>query len=236
MSLPKLMHPTFEMVVPSTKQKVRFRPFLVKEEKILLMAKESDDKADVINVLKQVISNCDVDGVIDTNKLASFDLEYLFLRLRGKSVNNVIELSYTDLEDEEVYKFDVDVEDIKIIEDEKHTNVINISETSGITMRYPTASLMAQVVQETDITNVLFHMIRGCMESYFDGDNISELSDIKKEEMDVFIENLPVSVLKQFEEFFNTMPKMYYKIEYVNKKGTERTIELRTIEDFFILG
>lgn len=236
MSLPKLMHPTFELTVPSSKQKVRFRPFLVKEEKLLLMAKESDDKSDIINVLKQVISNCDVDSAVDTNKLASFDLEFLFLKLRGKSINNVIELSYTDLEDEQVYNFSVDVDDIIMIEDPKHTRVVNISESSGIVMKYPTTALMSQVVQQTDITNVLFHMIRGCMETYFDGDEVSDFADVKPEEMDTFIENLPVGVLKQFEEFFNTMPKMYHKIEYTNKNGTERTIELRTLEDFFILG
>jgi T4 bacteriophage base plate protein len=236
MSLPKLMHPTFELTVPSSKQKVRFRPFLVKEEKILLMAKEGDDKSDIINVLKQVISNCDVDSVVNTDKLASFDLEYLFLKLRGKSVNNVIELSYTDMEDEEVYNFSIDVDDIQIVEDPKHSNIIKISDTSGIVMRYPTAALMSEVVKHTDITNVLFHMIRGCMDNFYDGDNISELSDVSTDEMDSFIENLPAGVLKQFEEFFNTMPRMYYKIEYVNKNGTERTIELRTIEDFFILG
>ena len=110
MALPKLMHPTFELTVPSTKQKYKFRPFVVKEEKLLLMAKQSTEQNDIVNVLKQIITNCDVGSQLDVESLASFDVEYLFLKLRAKSVNNLIDLSYTDYEDEERYDFKINVD------------------------------------------------------------------------------------------------------------------------------
>ena len=235
MALPKLTHPVFELIVPSTKQKVMFRPFLVKEEKLLLMAKQSEAKSDIINVLKQIVNNCDVESVLSITELASFDVEYLFLKLRAKSINNIIDLAYTDYEDDEIYKFSVDADDIEIIYNEDHDNNIKLSKTSGIVMKYPSMSLMAEVVNEDDISNLLFHMVKGCMDQYYDGDSITNFKDCKPEEVDEFVDNLPSSAIKDFEAFFDTMPKLYYKIEYTNKKGTDRVIELRTLEDFFTL-
>jgi hypothetical protein len=236
MALPKLMYPTFDLIIPSTKETVKFRPFLVREEKLLLMAKQGEEKNDIINVLKQVISNCDVDGKLDVNSLASFDLEYVFLKLRGKSINNIIELSYTDLEDEKVYNFSIDVDDIQILQNDEHSKLIELSDTSGIVMKYPDAALMSDVVNKIEMSDILFVMIRGCMEKYYDGDTITYFKDCTVQEVDEFIENLPTDVLRKFEKFFDTMPRLYHKLEYTNSNGTERTIELRTLEDFFTLG
>jgi hypothetical protein len=127
MALPKLMHPTFELTVPSTKKTCKFRPFLVKEEKLLLMAKQSGEQIDIVNVLKQVINNCDVESVVDVSQLSSFDIEYLFLKLRAKSINNMIELSYTDYEDDQNYKFTVNVDDVEIQYNEEHNNIIKLT-------------------------------------------------------------------------------------------------------------
>jgi len=236
MALPKLMHPTFEILVPSTKKLVRFRPFLVKEEKLMLMAKQSGEQQDIINVISQVITNCDVDSVLNAEELSSFDLEVLFLKLRAKSVGEDIEITYRDPEDEELYTFKISIDEVNVSEDENHTNVIKLSETSGILMKYPSAKLMSDVVIREDVTDILFFMIRGCMDQYYDGDNIVNFKDSKPEEVDQFIETLPSNVLKLFESFFDTMPKLYHKIEYTNKKGTERIVELKSIEDFFTLG
>lgn len=236
MALPKLMHPTFELIIPSIKQKVMFRPFLVKEEKLLLMAKQSGEQQDVINVVQQVIVNCDVDSIIDTTSLASFDLEYLFLQLRAKSIGETIDISYSDPEDEKTYEFSINVDDVKVLENSEHSKVIELSKTSGIVMRYPSTRLMTEVVSREDVADVLFFMIRGCMEMYYEGDSIHYFKDSKPEEVDAFIENLPTSVLKSFEKFFDTMPKLYHKISYTNEKGTLREIEFKSIEDFFMLG
>ncbi len=236
MALPKLMHPTFELTIPSTKQKVTFRPFLVKEEKLLLMAKQSGEQQDIINVVQQVIVNCDVEEVLNPKELASFDLEYLFLQLRAKSIGEAIEITYVDPEDEKTYDFSILVDDIKVKENDEHNRVIQLSDTSGIVMRYPSARLMTDVVSQDDVADILFFMIRGCMDHYFEEDHIHYFKDSKPEEVDVFIESLPTNVLKSFEKFFDTMPKLYHKISYTNEKGTEREIEFKSIEDFFMLG
>jgi hypothetical protein len=235
MALPKLMHPTFDLTVPSTKKKVKFRPFLVKEEKLLLMAKQSEESADITNVLRQIVSNCDVESVLKIDDLASFDIEYLFLKLRSKSVNNIIDLAYTDYEDDEVYKFQIDLDDVEITFNKDHKNVIALTEESGIVMKYPTVDLMSEVLKQEDLSSILFVMIKGCLDQYYDGDKIVMFKDSNTEEIDEFVDNLPTSVLKDFEVFFDTMPRLYHKLEYKNKKGTDRTIELRTLEDFFTL-
>lgn len=233
MALPKLMHPTFELTVPSTKQKCKFRPFVVKEEKLLLMAKQSTEQNDIVNVLKQIITNCDVGSQLDVESLASFDVEYLFLKLRAKSVNNLIDLSYTDYEDEERYDFKINVDEIEITYDPAHTNIIKLSDQTGIVMKYPSMNLMSDMLGGEPVVDILFTMIKGCMQEYYDGDKITNFKDCKPEEVDEFVDNLPTSVIKDFELFFDTMPKMYHKLEYKNKKGTDRVIELKTLEDFF---
>lgn len=235
MALPKLMHPVFDLTVPSTKQKYKFRPFLVKEEKLLLMAKQSEEKSDITGTIKQVIGNCEVESRLDVSTLASFDVEYLFLKLRAKSINNMVELSYTDFEDEQIYKFEIDVDEVEISYDPLHTNVIKLSENSGLVMRYPSMDLVTEVVERQEITDLLFHMIKGCIDQYYDGDNITYFKDCTQEEIDEFVDSLPTSVISDFEQFFDTMPRIYHKLEYTNKNGTERVIELKTLEDFFTL-
>jgi hypothetical protein len=236
MALPKLMHPVFELKVPSTKQMVKFRPFLVKEEKLMLMAKQSGEQLDIINVIKQVIVNCDIENVINGDELSSFDLELLFLKLRAKSVSEEIVISYNDPEDEKTYTFNLNIDDIEVHDNPDHTNIIKLSDSSGIVMKYPSASLMSDVITKDDVTDILFFMIRGCMEQYFDGDVIVLFKDNKIEDIDKFIESLPTKTLKEFEKFFDTMPKLYHKIEYINEMGTKREVELKSIEDFFTLG
>lgn len=236
MALPKLMYPTFELKVPSTKQMVKFRPFLVKEEKLMLMAKQSGEQQDIINVIKQVIVNCDIENVINADDLSSFDLEILFLKLRAKSVNEEVNISYVDPEDEKTYTFKLDIDEVNVYENPEHTNIVKLSETSGIVMKYPSAKLMSEVISRDDVTDILFFMIRGCMDQYFDGDQIVLFKDSKPEEVDAFIESLPTNTLKEFEKFFDTMPKLYHKIEYTNEMGTKREVELKSIEDFFTLG
>ena len=236
MGLPKLMYPVFELKVPSTKQMVKFRPFLVKEEKLMLMAKQSGEQQDIINVIKQVIVNCDVDSAIDADELSSFDLEILFLKLRAKSVNEEVSISYVDPEDEKTYNFKLNIDEVNVYENPEHTNIVKLSDTSGIVMKYPSAKLMVEVVSKDEVADILFFMIRGCMDQYFDGDEIVRFKDSKPEEVDAFIESLPTNTLKDFEKFFDTMPKLYHKIEYTNEMGTKRQVELKSIEDFFTLG
>ena len=142
MTLPKIPHPTFTLEVPSTKKKLTFRPFLVKEEKILLMAKTSQDENDVLSAVKQIVNNCCETKGFDVNKIAIFDLEYLFLKIRASSVGNMISLSYNDLEDKKQYSFEVDLNKIEVEFPAKSvSNKIEINGKTGILMSYPPASL-----------------------------------------------------------------------------------------------
>ena len=236
MALPKLMYPTFELTIPSTKQKVRFRPFLVKEEKLLLMSKQSGENSDIINIIKQLIINCDVESSLDVSKLASFDLEYLFINLRARSINNLIELNIKDADDGLDYDVKIDIDEIKIIETSGHSKVIKLNENSGITMGYPSTELLQKIVKEKNIGDILFTMIKGCMETYYDGDKIVNISEEPEKELNEFIESLPTNVLQQFENFFDTMPRLYHKVQYTNSIGKVKDIELKTLDDFFMLG
>ena len=235
MALPKIVHPVFSLTVPSTKQKINFRPFLVKEEKLLLIAKQGQDKNDIGNVLKQIITNCDVESKLDVDRLASFDVEYLFLKIRAKSVNNLIDLAYTDIEDEEVYKFQINLDEVEISYTEGHDNIIKLSDTSGLVMKYPNINTMDSFFNGEEVDNILFYLIKNCIDTYYEDDKVIEFKDYKAEEIDEFVDNLPTSVITDFDKFFDSMPKIYHKLEYTNKKGTERVIELRTLEDFFTL-
>ena len=139
--LPKIDYPIYTIEIPSTKQKARFRPFLVKEEKLLLMAKESENSADILTAVKQIVNNCAVDPNFDVDKLAIFDLELIFIKLRAFSIDNILKVAYKDFEDEKIYNFEIDLNEVKVIFPEEIDTNIKISENSGIVMKFPPASL-----------------------------------------------------------------------------------------------
>lgn len=236
MALPKISHPIFELTLPSTKQTIKYRPFLVKEEKILLTAQASDEPQDMINSIKQVINNCILTEGIDVDQLTTFDLEYLFIKIRSKSVNNIISLAYKDLEDEKRYEVEVDIDSIEIKEDPNHTNKIEINSTSGITMKYPSASLAANINAAEGEMDIFFEVLKGCIETIYDGDAIYKASESTPEELDEFVQSLDVNTFKKIQDFFTTMPKLYYEVKYTNSLGNEKVIPLTTLNDFFMLG
>lgn len=236
MPLPKLDKPLFEMKIPSQGKVVTFRPFVVKEEKILLIAQQSDSDRDIAKALMQILQNCIIDEGFDATKLTTFDLEYMFLKLRSKSVNNISKQQFRDNEDEKIYDFDIDLDDVDIVETPEHTNKIKINDTSGIVMKYPTAMMADSAPDGTDELAFMDFMIRSCIETIYSGDDLYTPEEYTPEELQEFIDNLPISVYEQIREFFVTMPKMYYAIEYVNSLGTERKIELTSLRDFFTWG
>lgn len=235
MPLPKIEQPLFEMTIPSTEKKIIYRPFLVREEKILLMAQQSGNAMDIVRALKQIITNCIQDN-IDVDALATFDLEYMFLMLRSTSVNNIVNLSYKDNEDEQIYKFDVDLNDIKIIKDPTNDPNIQVSDTIGIKLRYPNVNLTESITQYETEAEILSYFITNCIESIYDADNVYLASDYTKEELDEFFDGLDVKTFEKVKLFFDTMPKMLYTIKYQNSLGHDREIELSTLQDFFTLG
>jgi hypothetical protein len=233
MSLPKIDYPIYKINVPSLKKDFQFRPFLVKEEKLLLMAKESANPSDVLSAIKQIVNNCSIDKKLDISKLAIFDLEYIFLKLRAISVDNLIKVSYKDTEDEKVYDFEINLDKVKIKYPEKMDNNIKITDKSGIIMKYPSASLY----DDTDFLNLekdyMFELIVRCIESIYYEDQVYDCKQYKKEELNEFLENLNIKSFESIQNFLLTVPKMEYKINYENSKGNNREIVLNSLNDFF---
>jgi len=242
MALPKLSVPLFDEIVPSTKQVVKYRPFLVKEEKILLMAHSGGTRKEMINAIKQVINNCVVfaDGKeFDIDDMALFDLEYLFIKIRAKSVDNVVKLNYIDHEDEKSYSFDVKLDEIQIQWNEKHTNKIKVNDEIGIIMKYPTPAITEKLtngeienIKDAEFSHLL---IKECIEKIYDKDQVYLAKEADPKELDEFIDSLTVKVFEDIKTFFDTLPKLHHKIEYTNSMGTAREIELATLDDFFTL-
>jgi hypothetical protein len=235
MPLPKIEHPIYELTLPSTGKRVSFRPFLVKEEKILLMAKQGGDEKEIIKSLKQVINNCIVDSDVDVETFATFDIEYFFLKLRSRSVNNIVSLSYKDYEDEKIYTVDVDLEDVEMVRDPKHTNKIKINGQIGVVMKYPSIDVFNKLSsQEED--DAAFEVIKKCIDVVYDTDNVYNAKDFSEKEIEEFVQNLDVNSLEKILEFFKTMPRLHYEVKYTNSLNHERVVPLDTLTDFFTLG
>lgn len=234
MALPKLSHPTFELEIPSTKQKIRYRPFLVKEEKILLIAQQSNDPQDMIFAIKQVLQNCSIDSV-DVDTLTTFDIEYFFIKLRSKSINNVVNLRYRDLEDDQIYEFEVDLEKIEVDYNPEHENTVQISDNTLLVLKYPRVSMLTAVKSENE-TDFVFAVLRQCLDKLIQGKNDFTFEGETIEEIDNFITSLDVKSFNKIQSFLDTMPKIRHTINYTNSLGNERKIVLENLEDFFTLG
>lgn len=226
MGLPKVKHPTFTVTIPSNDKEITIRPFTVQEEKLLLMAKEDEDQASVLKTVKQVVNNCIMDD-IDISKLATFDLEYLILKIRAKSVSEMIELKY-NLDGEEI-PITINLDEVEIKKDKKHRNKFMITETVGVVMRYPSLDTVTADNKVDD----LFHKISSCIESVYDDENVYD--EFTSKEMEEFIMSLPSESLKILGEFFNNMPRLEHTVEVKNKDGEKKEITLRGLSDFFTL-
>lgn len=235
MTLPKLSHPTFELVIPSTKQKIRYRPFLVKEEKILLIAQSSQDPKDIVYAVKQVLQNCCLDE-LNVDDLTTFDIEYFFIKLRSKSVNSIVNLKYRDLEDDKIYDFEVDLETIEIDYNPNHQKIINISSSVILNLKYPKMNLIDSLEKVSNETDLVFEILRNCLDTIVYESKEIKVSDYSVKEIDEFILSMDVSSFNKVQEFFNTMPKLKHQIEYVNSLGNPRKIVLQNLNDFFQLG
>ena len=235
MSLPKINYPIFDVTIPSTSQKIKMRPFLVKEEKLLLIAQSGGDSRDVVLAIKQVVNNCILDP-LDIEKLTTFDLEYLFVKLRARSINNIIEVTYNDPEDEQQYKINIDLDKVEVRTDPLHTNKVKINDNLGMILRYPNTDMLKAVDQATSEVDVYFEVIKYCIEKIYDDENVYETKDYSAEELHEFVTNLDVNTFKQIQLFLETLPKLHYETTYTNSAGTERKVVLQNLNDFFMLG
>jgi hypothetical protein len=235
MTLPKIEKPLFELLVPSMKKSVKARPFVVREEKILLTAQQSGTEKDIILAIKQVLNNCIVDE-FDVDDLATFDLEYMFLKLRARSVNNVIKVSYRDNEDDKVYDFEIDLDEVELKIEDNISNIINVTETVGIKMKYPSVTILDNIPETQNSSDVVEYLIKNCIDQIFDEENVYPAKDHSDEELNEFLDSLDIETFNKIREFFDNLPQMYYKMQYTNVNGNVRTIELTTLNDFFTWG
>ena len=230
MALPVIDSPIFSIELPSTKNTLRFRPFTVKEEKLLLLASESEDAKTVSDTIKQVLNNCFIDEV-DINTLAIFDVEYVFLKLRAKSVNNIIELQFKDDHDKNV-KTEIDLEEVIVEFDPEHTNQINLSEKVILTMKYPSFSMfeaMSGGKEDTDMSDILKETI----DKVVNGDEVLSLKDYSNEEITAFTDSFTSKNMRDIEKFFGTLPKLKMDVKYRDSEGNDKVREVVGLQNFF---
>lgn len=232
-SLPKIDYPILNIKMPSSNKQYTFRPFLVKEEKILLMAKESKNDADILTAVKQIVQNCSLDKKFDIDSLAIFELEYLFLKLRAFSIDSIINIAYKDNEDDKIYEFEIDLEKIEVIFPKKVENTIKINENVGLIMKYPSASLYSDVDFLQLQKDHLFELIIRCIDKIYEGESVYEAKDYSKKDLSDFLENLNVKVFEQVHNFLLNTPKINYTIKYKNSIGNDREISFNSLSDFF---
>jgi hypothetical protein len=235
MPLPKIDQPLFDMTIPSTGKKIVFRPFLVKEEKILLIAQQSGNDSEIIRAIKQILNNC-IQDEIDLDKFTIFDLEYAFLKLRARSVNNVVKLAYRDTEDDEVYNFELDLDAIEIEMPEKINSKIIITDEVGMTMKFPSASITDNMTDFDNEVDLMTFFIVNCIDTIYDEEKVYVANDFSEKEISEFLDGLDVKTFEKIREFFESVPRLYHKIEYTNSIGNERSIELTSLKDFFMWG
>lgn len=231
--LPKIDVPVFECYLQSIDQKVKYRSFTVKEEKILLVAKEDDDVRKMILAVKQVMSNCLLTKV-DLDRLAFFDFEYLFLNIRSKSIGDVIPVGIVDVEEKQTYKVEVNIEQVKLVENSDHDKVIKLTDTVGLIMKYPTIESILDIANAAEMDDdMAFDVIKGCIESVYEGDKVFDIRDSSKEEVDEFFNSLSSEHFTRIQNFFDTMPRLKHEVEYVNKSGETKKYVLEDVSDFF---
>jgi hypothetical protein len=236
MALPKIDYPGLNITIPPEKKPTLFRPMLVKEEKLLLMAKASEDDTDILMAVKQVVNNCCLDPSFDIDKLPLYALEYVFVQLRGYSIGNEIEVSYRDLEDDKSYKFTVDLQNVEIKYPKNAEKIIKITPKSGVVMKYPTASIYSDKdFLNADDTNTFYRLAIRCIDQIYDEDNVYEGKDFDEAALIEFVEYMDIPSFDKVREFMASMPTLYYKLEYTNANGNKREIEMKSLSDFFTL-
>jgi hypothetical protein len=246
MALPQINTPTFELTLPSSGEQVRYRPFLVKEQKILLMALESKESSEMLRAIKQIIANCCLSEGVKVETLPMFDLEYFFMRLRAKSIGESIELNLSHFEKtnremsecDHVTKQNLNLMEVEVEKDPEHTHKIILDEEKqiGIVLKYPTISL-ADKMQKADTKNqmdVIVDVVCQCIDYIFDAENTYPASESTKQELQDFINNLGQEQFAKVNAFFTTMPKLKHTIHWhCEKCGTDDHITLEGMANFF---
>lgn len=239
MPLPKISTPTYELEIPSNGKKIRYRPFLVREEKILIMALESEDMKQISDAIVQILSECIITKGVKISELATFDIEYIFLNVRAKSVGEKIEVNVTCPDDGETQvSMEIDIDEIKVQKDPEHSDIIKIDDSLSMKLKYPALDQFVENnfefnEEETEVDKSL-QMIIACIEQVYNQEESWSASDCTKKELQEFVEQMNTKQFKEIEKFFTTMPKLSHTIKVKNPKTkVENDIVLEGLASFF---
>ena len=236
MALPILETATYELTLPSSDVQVKYRPFLVKEEKVLLLAMESEDGKQITRALKDIVEACTFNSV-NVEALPTFDLEYIFLNIRAKSVGEVTKLKLLCPDDKETYaNVELDLSKVEVQVDDEHSNEISINDKVKMIMRYPTIDTFDPSIDATKLkTQQLFDIIANTVYEIYDGETVHKASDYSKDEMNAFIESLTSDHFAKIQKFFNTMPRLQHELEVENPKTKVKSkVMLSGLQSFFV--
>ena len=238
MPLPKISTPTYELVLPSSGKKVKYRPFLVKEEKILIMALESEDTKQITSAIKSVLSDCILSRGIKIDKLATFDIEYLFLNIRGKSVGETVEVNVTCPDDGQTkVEMVIDIDSIKIQKDSNHSDIIRLDDSLSVQMNYPSLDQFIETNFDTSSNSQVdesLNVIMSCINQVYNEEEAWEASNCTKKELREFVESMNSKQFKEVENFFETMPKLSHKVKVMNPNTkVESEVVIEGLASFF---
>jgi len=232
MALPKLNSVKYELTLPSTGEKVEYRPFLVKEEKALMIAQQSGKEADMLRAVENIIEDCTF-GKMKKGDNAFFDIEYVFLQLRAKSVGETVDVAVTCPDDKQTrVTVKVNLEEVKCVKNVEHKEKIELTDTVGIIMRHPKIADLALIDSSNPETT--FELIESCVHQIYDSDNVYEKTDMDKKDLKDFIESLTHEQFQQLNAFFETMPKVKHSVKVKNPNtGVEGEVVLEGMANFF---
>ena len=238
MPLPKIATPTYELELPSTGKSIKYRPFLVKEEKVLVIALESEDNKQITNAIKAVLKSCVLTKGIKVETLPTFDIEDLFLTIRGKSVGEELDVTLICPDDGETeVSVQIDLDDIQIQKNDDHTNQVKLDNSLMMELRYPSLDQFIKSNFDFDDKNQMdqsFALIASCIDKIYSEDEVWATADCTKKEMNDFLESMNSSQFKEIEKFFETMPKLKHEIKITNPKpGVESDVVLEGLASFF---
>jgi len=233
MALPKIDLPISELVLPSTGNKIMYRPFTVKEEKILLIAAETRDPLAEMMAIKQVVNNCLIN--IDITEISMLDLEYIFMKLRANSINNTAQFVITDPDTQEKIQVDFDVESMEILRDPEHTKEVRVNEDLLIILKYPSIDDFTKIVEMPPQDPMVNYVVMvACLDKLATEDEVHDFRDYSDDEISDFMDNMSGDVIKKISKFFDTMPKIRQEVKYTNSNGDDKTFVVEGMRSFFI--
>lgn len=232
MPLPKIDSPIFEITLPSSGKKLNYRSFTVKEEKILLIAQETKEISQALLGVKQVINNCLINSTVE--ELSMFDLEFILLTLRSKSVDNHVKFTIVDPDTKETIPLELNLDNVKVITPDNHTNEIVLDDTYTLYMRYPSIDEFTLMINNPDDKQIIFDIMVECMDKLVTVETVEKFSDYTLEERVQFADDITSSTAEKMNLFFDTAPKLRHELKYTNSNGDEKIFVIEGMQTFFL--